>query len=124
MRRNGGSSNPAHEIGGEREHPHLERHRHSDGPTKRDQSPDPLPVEAPPMAEQVETPELPVGGHHRNERAAKCQPSQSAPQAAADEPERGKAEMAEDQRPAEERIETDPPEAQPQNDSRPLERRD
>ena len=55
-------------------------------------------------------------------RGAKDKPGERAAEATADQSERGEAEMAEDQRPAEQRVEADAEKAEPQNDARPLER--
>ena len=67
---------------------------------------------------------LPVARGHRDQRAAHRQPGQRAPEAAAHQTQRGKPQAAEDQRPAEQRVDGDSRNAQPQDDARPLERRD
>src|SRR4051794_30998345 len=118
-----GGADPAHEISGQREYTHLQRHGQSDRPAEPNQGKRALRVEAPPVAEQVEAAELPVSRNKSDQRAAHDQPGQRAADTAASEAERWQAEMAEDQRPAEQRVKGDSGKAQPQYDARPLERR-
>ena len=72
----------------------------------------------------METAEPAIARRHRDQRAAHREPGQRASEAAAHQPERRQPEMAEDQRPAEQRVDADSGNAQPQHDARPLERRD
>ncbi len=121
---NGRRSDPAHEVGGERENAHLQRHRHADRPTEPDHRQGSLRVEPPPVTEQMEAAEAAIEHDHENQRAAHGQPGQGTAQPATDQAKRRQAEVAEDQRPAEQGVERDPGDAQPQDDAGPLERRD
>ena len=60
MRGDRGGADPAHEISGEREHAHFQRHGDADRPAEPDHRQRPLAVEPPPVAEQVEAAELAV----------------------------------------------------------------
>jgi len=55
-----GRAEPAHEVSRQRKHAHFERHGNSDRPAELHHRKRPLPVETPPVAEQVKATELPV----------------------------------------------------------------
>jgi len=117
-------ANPAHEIGSQCEYAHFKCHRQPDRPAKPNHGHDSLPIEAPPMAEEVKSSKPPLDRYDSDQPAAHCQPGQRAAQAAAPKPQRRKTEMTEDQRPAQHRVDQDSHDAQPQDDARTLQRRD
>ena len=71
----------------------------------------------------MEAAELAVERRHADQRPAHGHPGQGAAEAATDEAERGQTQMTEDQSPAEQEVERDPRQAEPQDDARPLQGR-
>ena len=117
VRRDRWRADPAHEIGGQREHAHLERHRQRRSASRAGPSP-----ASAGQSKRHQRPNSGSGGTGGRARSTamsathRIEPGERAAEPAADQAERGQAEMAEDQRPAEQRIERDPADAQPQHD--------
>src|SRR6185295_19997980 len=102
----------------------FEAKRDADRPAEPRHRQRPLTVKTPPIAEQVEAAELGPRRDDDDERNTQDQPGQAAPKAAADQAQPRQAEMAEDQRPAEDSVENDAADTEPQHDARALERRE
>ena len=99
------SADPAHEISGEREHAHLERHGDADRPAEADHRIVRCRSKRHKWPNRWNRRKLPLERGDRDERAAQDEPGERASEASAGKTERRQAEMAEDQRPAEQRVE-------------------
>ena len=113
-----------HEVSGGAEHGSLEREGESDRHAELQHLRQPLPVGAPPMAEQMEAAELPVRDNDDEEGERDQRPYDCARQSAAEDAELRESEMTEDQAPPQKGIRRHSDRRDDQDPLRPLQGRD